>query len=226
MNLYNLSQQELKGVLVGMIWGDGSINDRGMFRTSSVVESWVRAKEKILSQLTATTSSCDEKRLGAYGTKSLHQLYTRVHPVYQKLRLHTYLEGRKQATKHAASLLNQLGILIWYLDDGCLDDSGGSIRFQIHSNCFGEAEHEMIAKVLNDRFGLRFNVRTAYKKLKAKTYYWLYLKAADRLVFWDTVIAPFMEWIPEEMKYKIPRREDVEKKMESPLHARFYKNIV
>ena len=226
MNLYKLSQQEFKGALIGMIWGDGSINERGMFRTSSVVESWVLAKEKILSQLTETTMNKDEKRLGAHGTKPLYQLYTRVHPVYQKLRLHTYLEGRKQATGLASSLINPLGVLIWYLDDGCLDDADGGIRFQIHSNCFGEAEHQMLARAMNDRFGLRFNVRTAYKKAKGTTYYWLYLKAADRLVFWDAIIAPFYEWIPEEMKYKIPRREDVESKMKSPLHKRFYENIV
>lgn len=226
MNLYKLNEQEFKGAVVGAIWGDGSINERGMFRTSSVVESWVLAKDKILSQLTETTMNKDEKRLGAYGTKPLYQLYTRVHPVYQKLRLHTYTNERKQATSYAAALINPLGILIWYLDDGCLDTGDGGIRFQIHSNCFGEAEHELLTKAMNDRFNLRFNIRTAYKKQRAVTYYWLYLKAADRLKFWDMVFAPYLEWIPEEMKYKIPRREDVELKMKSPLHKRFYENIV
>ncbi len=225
MNIYNLSHQELKGALIGMIWGDGNITENGMFRTSSISESWVMAKHKILSQLTDTTLRKEEKRTG-FGKNPLYVLTTRVHPVYQKLRLHTYLENRKQVTYFAMSLINNLGLLIWYLDDGCLDDADGGIRFQLHSNCFGEIEHQALLKMLNDKFALRWNVRTSYKKSKNKTYYWLYLKASDRLKFWDEIIVPFIDWIPQEMRYKISTREDIKSKMESKKHKRFYENIV
>ena len=224
MDIHNLISLEFKGAIVGMVLGDASIG-RGALKTTSVVEEYARFKWRILSQLTETSFAQYEKSASSFGTKPIYEVRTRKHPIYEKLAMRFYHNGRKQITEFAMKTITPLGLLIWYLDDGCLDDSCG-LKFQIHSNAFNETEHQYMQKTLNDRFGLRFNIRKKFHKKNETIYYWLYLKAADRLKWWDMVFAPFLKEIPESMMYKIPTRESVEKLMESEKHKRFYENIV
>lgn len=225
MDFEKLTSLEYKGAIIGMVLGDGYIGEHG-FKTSSISQEYIKMKERILQQLTATSIYKDEKRTGSFGKKPLYELRGRQHPLYQKFRMRFYPNGRKQVSEYVLKTLNSLGLLFWYLDDGCLDSSGGGIRFQIWSCEFTEIENIYIQKILNDRFGLRFNLRKQFKKETGKIYYWLYLKAIDRLVFWDKIIKPFLQYIPQEMMYKIPTRESIESKIESKKHERFYKNIV
>jgi len=224
MNITKLNSVEFKGAIIGMILGDGCIANRSL-KTTSILKDYVEMKDKVLCQLTATTTSKYEKSKGSYGTKPIYELRTRVHPVYQKLRMRFYHNGKKQISEYAMKTITPLGLLFWYLDDGCLDSSCG-LKFQIHSNSFTEIEHQYIQKMLNDRFGLRFNIRKKFDKKKGKIYYWLYLKAIDRLKFWDLVFKPFIDEIPKSIMYKIPTRESIESLMDSNKHKRFYKNIV
>lgn len=224
MEITKLSTLQFKGALIGMILGDGNLSSRG-FKTTSILKEYVEMKDKVLNQLTKTTLSKYEKSKSSYGTKPIYELRTRVHPIYQKLRMRFYHNGKKQISEYAMKTITPLGLLLWYLDDGCLDKSCG-LKFQIHSNAFTEIEHQYIQKMLNDRFGLRFNIRKKFKKDSGKIYYWLYLKAIDRLKFWDLVFAPFINEIPKQIMYKIPTRESIESLMESKKHKRFYENIV
>lgn len=211
-----------------MQMGDGCIRQCGFFKIDGTIEKYQNFKRDILNQLTETKLRVEKKKIGSsYGTKDIYSITTKVHPIYKKLRLHTYKnDGKRQITNYSVSLLNELGILLWYLDDGCLDTCGGGIKFLFFTSAYSEPEQQLLMKVLNDKFRLRFSLRKQYKKQTGKTYYFLYLKAADGLVFWDKIIAPFVGRIPDEMKYKIPKREDIESKMLSDKHARFYKNIV
>jgi len=224
MEIDKLTSLEFKGAIIGMVLGDASIV-KGALKTTSVVEEYTQFKRKILSQLTEVSFAKYEKGEGSFGKKPIYESRTRKHPIYEKLATRFYHNGRKQITEYAMKTITPLGLLIWYLDDGCLDDACG-LKFQIHSNAFNETEHQYMQKILNDRFGLRFNIRKKFHKEKETIYYWLYLKAIDRLVWWDKVFAPFIEIIPKPMMYKIPTRESVEKLMESDKHKRFYENIV
>jgi len=227
MELKKLSTLEFKGAIIGMILGDGSLSKRSnsSLKITSVVKGYAEVKKEILSQLTDVSISKYKKSNGSFGKKDIYEVRTRVHPIYTKLRMRFYHNNRKTIDKYIMNTINELGMLLWYLDDGCLDTSSG-IKFGIYSNGFNLIEHQYIQKVLNDRFGLRFNIRKSFKKSKAKIYYWLYLKAIDRLKFYDNIIQPFLKYIPQEIMYKIPKREDIEKMMSSKSHHRFYENIV
>lgn len=231
MEFKKLNKLEFKGAIIGMILGDGNLTslrenrNNSSMRIYSVVKSYIEIKQSILSQLTETVINKNCNRGSSYGKKPLYTVRTKDHPIYTKLRMRFYHNNRKTVDKYIMSTLNELGILLWYLDDGCLDTSCG-IKFGIYSNGFNLIEHQYIQKMLNDRFGLRFNIRKSYKKSRAKIYYWLYLKAIDRLKFYDNIIQPFLEYIPQEMMYKIPKREDIERMMNSKSHLRFYEDIV
>jgi hypothetical protein len=225
MNLKKIAHQDFMGAIIGMTLGDGTVRRGGFFQASCIHEDYLEVKKSILENLTSCHITVETKRDNSFGKKPLYVLSTKVHPEYKKLRMRFYPDGIKRMNEFAMKNITPLGILLWYLDDGCLDDSEG-IKFQIHSNGFSEIEHQYMQKVLNDRFHLRFNVRKKFHKANEKVYYWLYLKAIDRLTFWDTVIAPNLKYIPKSLEYKVPQREEIEKMMDSKLHKRFYQNIV
>lgn len=131
-----------------------------------------------------------------------------------------YHNGRRTVDEYCMKILTPLGLLIWYLDDGSITyDKRGKSRgmdIRIHSNAYTEAENKMMMKYLNDRFGLRFNLYQNFKKKRMKRYFGLRLKAVDRLKFYDEIIAPNMEYIPPDMKYKIPNRETIVALIENP----------
>ena len=52
-----------------------------------------------------------------------------------------YHNGRKTIDDYIMKTLNELGLLFWYLDDGCLDNSCG-IKFGIYSHNFNYIEHQ------------------------------------------------------------------------------------
>jgi len=172
-----------------------------------------------LEQLTEVKIREDNKVKG-WNRKKLYVLRTKSHPIYRKLRMRMYHNGRRTVDEYCMKILTPLGLLIWYLDDGSITyDKRGKSRgmdIRIHSNAYTEAENKMMMKYLNDRFGLRFNLYQNFKKKRMKRYFGLRLKAVDRLKFYDEIIAPNMEYIPPDMKYKIPNRETIVALIENP----------
>ena len=49
---------------------------------------------------------------GSYGKNTIYEVRTRVHPVYEKLFLRMYHEGRKTIDEYSMNTLSPLGILI------------------------------------------------------------------------------------------------------------------
>lgn len=225
MELKKMSKLDLKGAIVGMQLGDGCIKERGTFHSYSICKNYINFKSEILSNLTNVHFGMESNRRNSYGNNVLYNVSTNKHPFYVKLRMRAYHNGKRVVDPHLIKSLTPLGLLIWYLDDGCVDRSCG-MKFQIHSNAYSYLEHLFLKKMLNDKFGLRFNIRKSFKKNRSKIYYWLYLKCIDRLKFYDQIIAPYIHFIPKEMMYKIPTREDIEIMMNSKSHCRFYKEIV
>lgn len=232
MEFNKLIKQELKGIIIGMVLGDGFLSPsdtkkkNSHFQGASIHESYIKLKSQILSQITETKISVDNNRINSFGKKPLYTIYTKVHPLYTKLRMRLYHENKRVIDPFVLKLLHPLGLLLWYLDDGSLMTSGGKICFRLHSNRYSYLDHLCIQKILNDKFGLRWNIYKDFKKAKSIIYYYMTLKPIDRLKFYDQIIFPYIDLIPEELKYKIPKREDIESKMNSKNHRRFYEDIV
>ncbi len=232
MEFNKLKTQELKGIIIGMVLGDGYLSPsdtkkkNSFFRGSSIHESYIKFKSQILSQITSVNLTVDTNRKNSFGNKPLYLIETKVHPTYTKLRMRLYHNNKRVIDPFCIKSLHPLGILIWYLDDGSLATSGGKIMFRLHSNRYSYLDHLCIQKIMNDKFGLRWNICKNFRKAKGIIYYQMILKPIDRLKFYDKFINPYIDLIPEELKYKIPIREDIEFKMNSDRHKRFYENIV
>ena len=131
-----------------------------------------------------------------------------------------YHEGCRTIDKYILNTLTPLGLFIWFIDDGSFyqDNRGNSrgIQLRIHSNAYSYSDHLLMMKFLNDKFGLRFNLRQNFKKERMRVYYELYLKAIDRLKFYDEILAPNLKYLPQDLEYKIPKRETIVSLMETP----------
>jgi len=198
----------IKSHVIGMVLGDACIKESGNLSTSSISKAYVEWKKKILENLTDVTMRVENVRESSFGKKPLYIATTRRHPLYSDLRMRMYHEGKRAVDEHIVKGLSPLGLLIWYLDDGCLDDACG-IKMSIHSNRYSFADHLIFQKQLYEKFGLHFKVRQVFKKQRMKRYCMLHLEAKSRLKFLN-IIEPHLSEIPLDLRYKIPTKESVE----------------
>lgn len=201
----------LKKAIIGMILGDGYLQPKTInvrMETSSICLPYIEWKKKILEELTEVKLY---KKNGWKSDKPLFKLLTRTHPIYTKLYPHLYHERKKTIDGFILKQIDGLALLFWYLDDGNYYKSKrtkGEMTISLATNNFNFAEHLLIQKVLNDKLQLRWNIIKHWHKQKQKLYFYLNLKAKDRLKFYN-LIEPYIQFIPEEMLYKIPTKIDI-----------------
>jgi len=98
-------------------------------------------------------------------------LRTNVHPILTKLRGLWYPNGKKIVPEKEIQKLNELGLAVFYMDDGCYEVLG---RYcMLSTKGFSLGEQKIIAAVFKENFGLKSRIRTDGKG------YWLDLSVAD-----------------------------------------------
>jgi len=189
---------EFKGIVIGMILGDGSlglpcknesINARLSISHSQKNNDYVEWKKKILEHKTSVRS---DTYIGGYSNNTFSRITTKCHPLYTKLYKRIYHLGRKTTDEHCLKLLNDVGLAILYMDDGSISNSNGSV--EINKNCFNYAEQLMLQKCFKLKWDLNWNIH------RKGIYYRLYLKHKDVPKFFD-IINKTIDLIPS-MKYK------------------------
>ena len=207
------STLQLKGVIIGMILGDGWLDWRGnnaRLEVSSVSKGYIEWKKKILERITSVKMY--ERKNNRWSDKPLFRIQTKVHPIYSKLYPHLYHNRKRTIDEYSLKSISPLGLLIWYLDDGSCSynkEKKNGMNLTIATNSYNMAEHLLMAKVLNDKFRLRFNIHQHFQRQRGKRYLHLTLKAIDKIRFYEMVFEPYLKEIPEEMKYKIPAKGDI-----------------
>lgn len=217
------------GDIIGMVLGDGYIfpgtGQNCAVRITGTSKDYMLWKQSALEKITAT--KWYELEPTGFGTKKLYRVDSRRHPVYRSLRMRMYCENKRTIDEFVMKSLTPLGLLFWYLDDGNMDlFNGKGCNMMISSNAYSYAEHLLMNKMLYERFGLRFNIHQKFSKKRATRYCLLYLTAKDRLKFYDEIIASYLDKIPEDMMYKIPKREYIVSKMMNPELKAYNENIV
>jgi hypothetical protein len=201
----------LKRAIIGMILGDGymQMHDRNArLETSSICLPYIKWKKEFMEKFTSV--KIYEKK----GWKSENPIYRAVtlnHPVFTKLYYHCYHDGRKTVDDFVLKQVDGLSLLIWFLDDGNFyksKRSKGEMQIGLATHNFTYAENLLIQKVMNDKLGLRWNLQQQWRKDRNKRYYFLQLKAKDRLRFYY-LIEPYVKYVPMEMLYKIPTKTDI-----------------
>jgi hypothetical protein len=209
---------EFKAAVIGMILGDGHLTriDRSFLTTgtkghykntngqnSAVMinhdikqKEYMLWKKKILEELTEVTYSEGTRKDGHHHV----HIRTRNHPFYTKLRKRFYYSGRKTTDSHLIRALDDRGLAIWFMDDGCLSETDHSYSYLIATSNFNLTEHELIVRELYKRFGIEWRINN-HAKGKAGQLYRLRLRNADTDKF-ANIISPFINQI-NCMKYKL-----------------------
>jgi hypothetical protein len=196
-----MNEEEIRGAVIGMILGDGSLvhcktegsNSHIDFAHSIKQKEYAIWKAKILEQLTSvriteSVSKCKGKEY------PIVRVLTKKHPLYTHLWRRFYHERRKTVDSFLMNQLTPLGLALWYQDDGNLKNHESYLTPMLETNCFNVAEHAIMTKALADNFHLEFRAN----HLNAK-YLILRLRRKDREKFFDII----REFIHPTMAYKI-----------------------
>jgi len=195
-----MNEEELRGAIVGMVLGDGSlalsgrsINAHMDFAQCAKQRDYAVWKSNLLEKLTSVrvTDGFSSVKGKDY---SKVRVITKTHPTYTHLWKRFYHNGRKTVDHFLMNCLTPLGLAIWYMDDGHLKNHEDYLTPILETNCFNVAEHEIMTKSLADKFHLEFRAN----HLNAK-YLMLRLRRKDRERFFDII----REFIHPSMEYKI-----------------------
>ena len=103
--------------------------------------------------------------------------------------------GKKHIPKLIKKLFSQIGLAVWYMDDGSLKSKRHK-TYNIHTLGYSRKDLEILQKALQDKFGLE----TSLHKQKEK-YLRIYIPARSAIKFTET-IRPYVENISS-MKCKL-----------------------
>ena len=203
-------------LIIGTTMGDGTLTkSRNKRKTASVrfthsykQEAYCRCKGNILDSM--SNHGCELKtyyvkdRGVDYTTCRYTSIYTKeIYNLYDMF----YSNGVKIITEEICKTFNPMILAYWYMDDGsievCKQKRNGKLhyignRLNFHTNCFSIPECELMAKTLNDKFGLSFRIKELGGKNTGQTI--LQTKSRKSIESFIKIIEPFV--IPE-MQYKL-----------------------
>lgn len=192
-------RSEFKGLLVGMLLGDGCLALSGgrnaymRIQHGLSQDDYLRHKAAILGELTAVNIHYLNGKYPGIACK------TRRHPLYTRLREIAYPGGRKTVTPTWLNWLTPQGVAIWYMDDGSLMKQSGtnksgrpriiSRRIALNTCGFSLEENQLLQRFLLERFGIKFNINTT--RWHDKVYYRLVAGANEARKLFE-LIGPYL----------------------------------
>ena len=154
--------EEQVSVLVGSLLGDGYLDETTMgysFRLHHGIKQkdYIDWKYKILSNIVNSPPK-------VYGTRVYFRTVS--HPYLVNLRKLFYKKDRSRVIPESflEKFLNPLSLAVWIMDDGTNELGSGKCA-KINSQSFSYTDHEVICKLLRNKFDLKANIN------KDRTYF-------------------------------------------------------
>jgi len=97
-----------------------------------------------------------------------------------------YKGNKKVVNEEALGLLNELGLAVWYMDDGSLGDWKGYYKIRLCTQCFTYEDHLLMAQWFADTWGLGFKVNLTGKSSR----YWLVLNKKEEVNRFLNLVRP------------------------------------
>jgi hypothetical protein len=125
--------------------------------------------------------------------------------------------GKKIASEYVLKRISPLGLLFWFLDDGCLSvstkkDGKSTVRqATLATQGFSYQDNERIQKIFLSRFGIETKIH------KDKTYFKQYLSATEFRKFYD-LVRPYLNMVPKDMRYKFNMKYVANPEVPESLH--------
>lgn len=156
-------------------------------------------KKEILEQLTSVATWYGKVKSGKSDKEyGIIRLWTKRHPIYTSLKERMYFQNRRTFDLHCLKRLSDLGLLIWFLDDGVRywKHNGHDPSAMLCTDRYNYIEHLSLQKYFHDRWNLN-------AKLNRHGIHWRLRFGVNELDKLDKLFEPFASSIPDCMKYKL-----------------------
>lgn len=191
-----MNKRELRGVLTGMVLGDGFIyQQKGRKYPNLTIEQTdydlIQHKKSILEDITSVYVA----ERNRHDRSKTYRLQTKQHPQYKVMRDLIYRNGNRSITKTVLKALTPEGIAIWYMDDGSWQPRYNTLR--LHTDAYGLTGNEIIRDYFKEYHDVEFRIEKCGKE---NHNYRLVITNKDNIRKFVDIVKPFI--IPS-MKYKI-----------------------
>lgn len=198
--------KEQKRLLIALLIGDGTISSNYVFKLSHSIEQkeYLEWKVSLLNKfgiknngIKEYTSSCGYN----YGKRVLYSQMS-LHSTIKALRRSIYIP-KKTITRRLLNWLDELGLAIWYMDDGFIninesEQRHGSIQRNIRiSTCVDEQTCNMMIDYFKERWKVEFRPFLEKSKL-----YSLATRTNNDTDKFIEIVKPYVEQVPS-LLYKI-----------------------
>jgi hypothetical protein len=190
-----------QSIIVGLLLGDGSMQRLSKKSARLVVKHGVKQREYVyflyneLRRWVKTPPKMTTELDRRFGIKTNRYRFRTISSAYllNYYRLFYNDQGKKKLPDNISQILDDLGLAIWFMDDGSYkNDSKGLL---INSNHFNTREQEEIQKVLKNQFEINTTLHTL------KHWKRIYIPAAESPKF-TKIILPHI--IPS-LRYKLQK---------------------
>ena len=117
-------------------------------------------------------------------------------PTIKALRRSVYTPKKKTLTRKLLNWLDEKGLAIWYMDDGCINVNTSKQRANIQhtikiATCVNESTVEMIITYFKERWGIKFR-----KFPEGKGTYSIASSSEEDCAKFISIIKPYIEEVP------------------------------
>lgn len=198
--------KEQKRLLIALLIGDGTISSNYVFKLSHSIEQkeYLEWKVSLLNKfgiknngIKEYTSSCGYN----FGKRVLYSQMS-LHSTIKALRRSVYIP-KKTITRRLLNWLDELGLAIWYMDDGFIninesEQRHGSVQRNIRiSTCVDEQTCNMMIDYFKEKWKVEFRPFLEKSKL-----YSLATRTNNDTDKFIEIIKPYVEQVPS-LLYKI-----------------------
>lgn len=161
-----------KAILIGLLLGDGYINDKGRIE----IEHRIQQKEYCIFKAKLLHSVCGGKNINVHEYERIHSIkkdgkkwksktfttvsFKRQSQHFIPFRMLLYKNKRKTITQEALNLLSPLSIALWWMDDGHLVQRDGNpdlYELMLYTYLSKE-ENKLIQKYFLEKYNMKWNV--------------------------------------------------------------------
>lgn len=201
------------GALYGMIIGDGHIyNDKrsdGNLRfVATNGEDQIDYLKYKMSLFDNDGKIIDAGSSPYSGKRIYHWFISADGNITNKMRDEIYIDGKKTVTRKVINRLNDVGLALWYMDDGCLTYRNNEKQnpfIRLNTQALSKEENDLLCEFLSGKYRIKCNVCEDNKK-DGRTYYYIRISSSSTEDFLE-IVTPYM---CKSMAYKtIPSLENM-----------------
>lgn len=198
--------KEQKKLLIALLIGDGTISSNYVFKLAHSIEQkeYLGWKVSLLNKFGIKNNGIKEYVSSCGYNHGKRVLYSQMslHSTIKALRRSIYI-SKKTITRRLLNWLDELGLAIWYMDDGFIninesEQRHGSIQRNIRiSTCVDKQTCDMMIDYFKERWGVEFRPFLEKSKL-----YSLTTRTNNDTDKFIEIVKPYVEQVPS-LLYKI-----------------------